>query len=77
MFFLINFSYKQVGYSCPTFTVYHSRAGGTSKVSNCSSLEMFPKCRGLDSRLRGNDGRGLGKNCLSRFRRHFAYRCTL
>jgi len=52
MFFLIDFSYKQVGgYSCPTFTVRHSRAGGNPEVWNYSSLEMFPKCQGLDSRL--------------------------
>ena len=34
---------------------------------------MFPKCQGLDSRLRGNDGGGFGKICGSRFPTTFCF----
>ena len=40
--------------------VRHSRAGGNPEVWIYSNLEVFLKCRGLDSRLRGNDGGRFG-----------------
>ena len=73
MFFLIDFSYKQVGgYSCPTFTVRHSRAGGNPEVEITAALKCsrnakvwIPACAGMTAEVSA-------KFAVPVFRRPFA-----
>ena len=55
----------------PAFSVRHSRAGGNPDLGISGIFQDYCDLKLLDSRLRGNDGGGLGKARCPRFQTAF------